>query len=82
MHLHARRLIVEHPDGGTLDLAADLPSHMADSFAMLGFDLALGDVPLDAVRFVDTPEGRAKAEAAAAKSRRKAHRGERRSRGG
>ena len=49
MHLHARRLIVEHPDGGTLDIAADLPSHMTDSFAMLGFDLALGDVPLDEV---------------------------------
>ncbi len=81
MHLHARRLVVEHPDGGTLDLAADLPGHMADSFAMLGFDLALGDVPLDEMRFADTPEGRAKADAAAAKSRRKAHRGERRSRG-
>ena len=81
MHLHARRLVVEHPDGGTLDIAASLPPHMTDSFAMLGFDLALGDVPLDEVRFVDTFEGKAKADAAAAKSRRKAHRGERRSRG-
>ncbi len=81
MHLHARRLVVEHPDGGMLDIAADLPGHMTDSFAMLGFDLALGDVPLDELRFVDTPEGRARAEAAAAKSRRKAHRGERRARG-
>ena len=81
MHLHARRLIVEHPDGGTLDIAADLPMHMTDSFAMLGFDLSLGNVPLDEIRFSDTPEGQAKAEAAAAKSRRKAHRGERRSRG-
>ncbi len=81
MHLHARRLVIDHPDGGGLDLTADLPPHMADSFAMLGFDLALGDVPLDEVRFVDTPEGKAKAEAAAAKSRRKAHRGERRTRG-
>ena len=82
MHLHARRLVIEHPDGGSLDIAADLPSHMADSFAMLGFDLALGERPLDDVRYVDTPEGKAKAESAAAKSRRLARRGERRGRGG
>ncbi len=81
MHLHARRLVIDHPDGGVLDLAADLPPHIADSFAMLGFDRVRGDVPLDEVRFRDTPEGQARAEAAAAKSRRKAHRGERRSRG-
>jgi 23S rRNA pseudouridine955/2504/2580 synthase len=82
MHLHARRLLVEHPDGGTLDIAADLPPHMTDSFAMLGFDMTLGDVPLDEVRFADTAEGKAKADAAAAKSRRKARKGERQSRGG
>ena len=81
MHLHARRLVVEHPDGGTLDLTAELPPHIADSFAMLGFDLTLGDGPLDEVRFVDTPEGKARADAAAAKSRRKARKGERRTRG-
>ena len=79
MHLHARRLVIEHPDGGVLDLAADPPPHMADSFAMLGFDLSLGDVPLDPVRFDAAAEARV--EAAAAKTRRKAHRGERRSRG-
>ncbi len=77
MHLHARRLIVEHPDGGTLDIAADLPPHMVDSFAMLGFDMELGDVPLDETRYADTAEGKAKADAAAAKSRRKARKGER-----
>ena len=82
MHLHARRLVVEHPDGGTLDLTADLPPHMADSFAMLGFDTARGDVPLDEIRFADTPEGQARAATAAAKSRRRARKGERRSRGG
>ncbi len=78
MHLHARRLVIEHPDGGTLDIAADLPSHMTDSFAMLGFDLALGEVPLDAA---PDPLAEARAAAAAAKARRKAHRGERRARG-
>jgi hypothetical protein len=48
----------------------------------LGFDPADGDaLPLDPVKFSDTPEGKAKAEAAAAKSRRKARKGERRARG-
>jgi 23S rRNA pseudouridine955/2504/2580 synthase len=43
LHLHSRRLVIALPDGGTLDIKAELPSHMAESFAMLGFDLALGD---------------------------------------
>ncbi|MBV8971344.1 MAG: RluA family pseudouridine synthase [Sphingomonadaceae bacterium] len=78
MHLHARRLVIEHPDSGMLDIAADLPPHMAESFAMLGFDPADGDVPFD-----DAPDlaAEARAVAAAAKARRKAHRGERRNRG-
>ncbi|MBU6167375.1 MAG: RluA family pseudouridine synthase [Alphaproteobacteria bacterium] len=42
MHLHSRRLVIDLPGGGTLDIAADLPDHMAESFAMLGFDPALG----------------------------------------
>lgn len=43
LHLHSRRLVIALPDGGTLDIKAELPSHMAESFAMLGFDMALGD---------------------------------------
>ncbi|WP_164157089.1 RluA family pseudouridine synthase [Sandarakinorhabdus rubra] len=44
LHLHSRRLVIALPDGGRLDIKADLPPHMAESWAMLGFDLALGDV--------------------------------------
>jgi len=81
MHLHARRLLIDHPDGDKLDVTADLPNHMTDSFAMLGFAVADGNVPLDELRFKDTAEGKAKLESAAAKQRRLARRGERRSRG-
>jgi 23S rRNA pseudouridine955/2504/2580 synthase len=37
LHLHARRLKIPHPDGGTLTVEAPLPPHMKDSFAALGF---------------------------------------------
>ena len=37
LHLHARALRLPHPAGGTLEVAADLPPHMRDSFATLGF---------------------------------------------
>jgi 23S rRNA pseudouridine955/2504/2580 synthase len=37
LHLHARRLKIPHPDGGTLAVEAPLPKHMKDSFASLGF---------------------------------------------
>ena len=37
LHLHARALRLPHPSGGTLEVAADLPPHMRDSFATLGF---------------------------------------------
>ena len=82
LHLHARRLRIENVDGGFLDIVADLPSHFVESFKMLGFDAADGDgAILDPVKFSDTPEGKKKLAAADAKARRKAHRGERRSRG-
>jgi 23S rRNA pseudouridine955/2504/2580 synthase len=38
LHLHARRIVFPHPRGGTLDLCAPLPEHMAKTFDMLGFD--------------------------------------------
>jgi 23S rRNA pseudouridine955/2504/2580 synthase len=37
LHLHARRLVLPHPAGGTLVVEADLPPHMADTFKTLGF---------------------------------------------
>lgn len=37
LHLHARRLVLPHPAGGTLAVEAPLPAHMAATFAALGF---------------------------------------------
>ncbi|HEX3494480.1 MAG TPA: hypothetical protein VHT48_03770, partial [Methylocella sp.] len=39
LHLLARRLILPHPGGGTLDVTAPLPEHMRRSFDMFGFDV-------------------------------------------
>jgi 23S rRNA pseudouridine955/2504/2580 synthase len=80
MHLHARRLRIDHPDGGQIDVVAELPDHFAATIASLGLDPELADLPLDEVKYFDTPEGKRKAAAAAAKSRRKDRKGERRSR--
>ncbi|KAA2215115.1 RluA family pseudouridine synthase [Teichococcus oryzae] len=38
LHLHARSIRVPHPDGGTLEVTAPLPPHMAESFTFLGFE--------------------------------------------
>jgi 23S rRNA pseudouridine955/2504/2580 synthase len=39
LHLHARRLIIPHPDGKkTIDLTATLPAHMLRTWEMLGLD--------------------------------------------
>jgi 23S rRNA pseudouridine955/2504/2580 synthase len=81
MHLHARRIRIDHPDGGVLDITADPPAHFAESIEHLGFDPLLADLPLDEVKFKDTPEGKRKAVSAAAKARRKERKGERRGRG-
>jgi 23S rRNA pseudouridine955/2504/2580 synthase len=78
LHLHARRIRIDHPDGGRIDVVADLPPHFAETMANLGFDPSAGDLPLDERRPGPPPEKRA---AAAAKERRQARRGERRSRG-
>jgi 23S rRNA pseudouridine955/2504/2580 synthase len=82
MHLHARRLRIDHPKGHQIDVRADLPSHMSDSFADLGFEMELGDaLILDAPKFAETPEGKKRVAANIAKSARKERKGERRSRG-
>jgi 23S rRNA pseudouridine955/2504/2580 synthase len=69
LHLHARRLRIDHPDGERLDVVAELPDHIAASLASLGFELAQGDLPLDEIKYSETPEGKRKAATAAAKSR-------------
>jgi 23S rRNA pseudouridine955/2504/2580 synthase len=38
LHLLARRIVVPHPRGGTIDVSAPLPPHMAQSWNLLGFD--------------------------------------------
>ncbi len=81
MHLHARRLRIDHPDGGQVDVTAGLPQHFAESMALLGFDEALGNaLPLDEPKFSATAEGKRRATANIAKARRKERKGERRGR--
>jgi 23S rRNA pseudouridine955/2504/2580 synthase len=78
MHLHARRLIIDHPDGAPLDVVAELPEHFANSMTQLGFD------PEDGAALPDAPKiGREQEKTFAkahAKQVRKERRGERRSR--
>ena len=38
LHLLARRLVLPHPRGGTIDVTAPLPEHMKKSFDMFGFE--------------------------------------------
>lgn len=81
MHLHARRIRVDHPDGGEIDVTAELPTHFAESLAGLGFEAMAGDMmPLDTFTPPTREEKKAKARAHA-KSVRKERRGERRGRG-
>ena len=76
LHLHARRIRIDAPGGGKIDVTAELPAHFAESLAMLGFDAAAG---------MPRPSGRRRSgnrrAAAAAKTRRRERRGERRARG-
>jgi 23S rRNA pseudouridine955/2504/2580 synthase len=82
MHLHARRIRVDHPDGGQIDVRADLPPHFAETLAALGFTEADGDaLALDEVKFKDTEEGKRRLVANKAKAARKERKGERRGRG-
>jgi 23S rRNA pseudouridine955/2504/2580 synthase len=48
LHLLARRIVVPHPRGGTIDITAPLPPHMQHSWDLLGFDAARYDPILDA----------------------------------
>ena len=76
LHLHARRIRIDAPGGGKIDVTAELPAHLAESLVMLGFDAAAGDVAV--VKPAASGNRRA---AAAAKTRRRERRGERRARG-
>jgi len=80
MHLHARRLVIDHPDGAPLDVTAPLPEHFAASMAQLGFDEADGE-PLPDEPAAPPREVKKAAAKAHAKQFRKERRGERRKRG-
>jgi 23S rRNA pseudouridine955/2504/2580 synthase len=81
LHLHARRIRIEAPDGGAIDVTAELPPHISESLATLGFDPLAGDsLPLEH-KATSSPEAKQRKVAAAAKARRRERRGERRARG-
>jgi 23S rRNA pseudouridine955/2504/2580 synthase len=48
LHLLARRIVVPHPRGGTIDATAPLPPHMRQSWSLLGFDASRYDPINDA----------------------------------
>ncbi|MGQ7830975.1 pseudouridine synthase [Altererythrobacter sp. Z27] len=82
MHLHARRLIIDEPGGGKLDVTAELPEHFAASMEQLGFDPGQSDAaPLRDDIPEKTRADKKQAARAHAKQYRKARRGERRGRG-
>ncbi|MDG2535035.1 RluA family pseudouridine synthase [Sphingomonas sp. HITSZ_GF] len=82
MHLHARRIRVDHPDGGKIDVKAELPHHFAESLHTLGFEVADGDaLVLDDGPPPLTKEQQKANARAHAKTVRKERRGERGRRG-
>ncbi len=80
LHLHARRLIIDHPDGAPLDVTAELPEHFAASMAQLGFDPAQSDATPQEGPPPPSREQKKQAARAHAKQYRKEWRGERRKR--
>ena len=79
MHLHARQIRIDKPDGGKIDVTAQPPAHLAESLATLGFELGSGDAPPPGER--KSAASSQRKVAAAAKARRRERRGERRARG-
>jgi 23S rRNA pseudouridine955/2504/2580 synthase len=79
LHLHARRIRIDAPGGGKIDVTADLPAHFAETLATMGFEIEAADA-LSTSQAKPAGSPRRKA-AAAAKARRRERRGERRARG-
>jgi len=48
LHLLARRIVVPHPRGGTIDFTAPLPPHMQQTWNLLGFDTSRYDPIVEA----------------------------------
>jgi 23S rRNA pseudouridine955/2504/2580 synthase len=82
LHLHARRLRIDAPGGGEIDITAELPPHFAETLATLGFEPMAGDMlPMDKPDPKLSAEVKERRAAAAAKARRRDRKGERRARG-
>ena len=80
LHLHARRIRIDAPEGGKIDVTAELPPHFTESLTMLGFSPLAGD-SLALEQPKASPAAKQRKVAAAAKARRRERRGERRARG-
>ena len=80
LHLHARRIVLPHPDANTLDVTAALPEHFANSLAALGFAPELGDDAFAAPPEENPKQAQKWAAKAHAKDRRRTRRTERRNR--
>ena len=75
LHLHARRIRIDAPEGGKIDVTAELPPHFAESLATLGFDPLAGDVmPLEQAAGAagsEAAQGRRGGQGAAARAARR-----------
>jgi len=81
LHLHARRLVIPHPEGDALDVTAPLPDHFATGLSQLGFTEADGDLLLIAAPPKDPRVVEKRAALAHARDLRRDRKGERRKRG-
>jgi 23S rRNA pseudouridine955/2504/2580 synthase len=77
MHLHARRLIIEAPDGEMIDEVAELPEHFAATMVQLGFDENMSSAEPEKGRQPRSKDQEKQAAKAHAKQYRKSRRGER-----
>ena len=81
LHLHARQIRIDAPEGGKIDVTAELPAHFAESLGTLGFSPMAGDAMPIEQSALPSREAKQRRAAAAAKAKRRERRGERRSRG-
>jgi 23S rRNA pseudouridine955/2504/2580 synthase len=80
LHLHSRRIRVDHPDGGELDITAEPPEHFATTLDAIGFDPVLAEILAEDAPRLHLKDIEKKQAKAHAKQVRKARRGERRGR--
>lgn len=71
-------MVIDAPGGGKIDVTAELPAHMADSFGLLGFDPARGEPLVEAPQPVANAKPKARRLSSSTSGNR---RGERWSRG-